>query len=64
MAEYCAQCAKKYGMSNGLISESKPDYLATVIFECCGVIKVNYKDECVSHDYHSGSYAINLKNLK
>lgn len=50
MAEYCTQCAKKYGMSSGFINECKPNYMANVICEGCGVIQVNHKGECVSHD--------------
>lgn len=54
MAEYCAQCAKQYGMSNGFTNECKPDSLATVVCEGCGVIQVNHKGECVSHDCDDG----------
>lgn len=58
MAEYCAQCAKQYGMSNGFTNECKPDSLATVVCEGCGVIQVNHKGECVSHDCDDGKHAV------
>lgn len=32
MAEYCAQCAKSYGMQNGFAGECEPNYLATVVW--------------------------------
>ena len=62
MAEYCAQCAKQYGMSNGFINECKPNYLANVICEGCGVIQVNHKGECVSHDCDNGNHAVDWQS--
>ena len=64
MAEFCAQCAKQYGMSNGFINECKPNYLATVICEGCGVIQVNHKGECVSHDCDNGNHAVDWQVLE
>lgn len=50
MSEYCAQCAKTYNMKNGFINECKPNFLAIVMCEGCGVTQVNHRGECVSAD--------------
>ena len=47
MAEYCAQCAKQYGMSNGFINECKPNYLANVICEGCGLANQKIKNHSI-----------------
>ena len=47
MAEFCAQCAKQYGRSNGFINECKPNYLANVICEGCGYTYVDHKGKRV-----------------
>ncbi|WP_336938030.1 hypothetical protein [Acinetobacter modestus] len=58
MAEYCAQCANEYRIKNGFVGECKPNHLATVVCEGCGVIQVNHKGECVSHDCLDGNHAV------
>lgn len=59
MAEYCAQCAKQYGMRNGFINECKPKYQATVVCEGFGMIQVNHKGECVSLDCDKKGHVLN-----
>ncbi len=35
---------------------------ANVICEGCGVIQVNHKGECVSHDCDNGNHAVGMEN--